>query len=129
MKLFIDDERKTPSEFTHAASTVETAIQLIQRAIREQDPLELISFDYDAHSYLAWTFMPVAEWMAQADVWPAEIRVHSASPDRDKIEKFLTDNVPDTTILDLTYPWDLNRIFDKKNPYPAWVQPFIQETA
>ncbi len=127
MRLFIDDERKTPSNFTHAAATVDDAIYLLICAQIEGEPVELISFDWDAHKWKAITFRRVAEWMIENNFWPQAIRIHSASPDRSILERLLRDNAPATTDIDYTDPWDYKRIGDKENPFPDWVEPFVTE--
>ena len=129
MRLFIDDERRAPEGYTDLAVTTEMAIAMLERARRENDPLELVSFDYDAHSHLNWTFTSVAEWMRDNDFWPAEIRIHTYNSwiGRPWYEHFFTMHAPASTLVDTTDPWTflvLNEYFKSDRPRPQWVTEF-----
>jgi hypothetical protein len=120
MRLFIDDERKMPPGYTHHARTVEEGILFLGAAKREGEPFELASFDYDAHSFLNWTFVRIAEWIRDNDYWPAEIRVHTANDWKGLpyYQNFFLEHAPLSTTLDPTNPWDRN--IDWKTA-PKWV--------
>lgn len=126
MKLFIDDERKTPSEYTHSANTVDTAINQLRWAKDNKVDLELVSFDYDAHSYLNWTFEAVAVWIRDNDYWPAEIRIHTANSwtGRPWYEKFFQLYAPKTVVIDEGDPNDFNTLISRKAP--QWVYDFVE---
>jgi hypothetical protein len=92
MRLWIDDERSTPAEYTHTAASSSDAIALLIQATADQAPIELISFDHDLgypqedgsslldNSIPGDTSRPVLLWMIEHDIWPAEIRLHTANP-------------------------------------------------
>ena len=119
MRLFIDDERNAPPEYTDHARTVEEAIDILKRGKRENDHLELVSFDYDAHSHLNWTFVKIAEWMRDNNVWPDLIRIHTANywMGRPYLEAFFEAHAPKHVEIDTTDPWDPDPIDFR----PDWV--------
>jgi hypothetical protein len=126
MKLFIDDERFAPEGYDALARTNEMAIALMESA----DHLELVSMDYDAHSHLPWTFIHAYEWMAENNVWPDEIRIHTRNhwDGRPWIEKLLKKNAPKTTKVDYTDPWAGELALHNPNvneTRPDWVQEFF----
>jgi hypothetical protein len=92
MRLWIDDERPMPEGYTHHVYTSDEAIEEIATALRLGDPIELVSFDHDlgyswedGHDLVDGgvrddTSRPVLLWMIENDIWPAEIRIHTANP-------------------------------------------------
>lgn len=122
MRLFIDDERTAPPEYTHHAKTLEMAILMLREAKREGVHLELVSFDYDAHPTQAVTFEKVAHWIRDFDFWPDEIRIHTANywHGRPWLEAFFEAHAPDHVKIDLTDPWDID--INPDGPKPAWVR-------
>lgn len=92
MRIWIDDERVTPSDFTHDAKSSAQAISLLIDAKTNGRHVELISFDHDLG--YSWedghhliddgirddTTRPVMLWMIENDFWPEEIRFHTANP-------------------------------------------------
>lgn len=112
MRLWIDDERPTPDGYTHTAATSADAITLLIEAAADRTPIELISFDHDlgypwedGSSLLDQgipgdTSRPVLLWMIEHDIWPAEIRLHTANPvGRDWLAGMIGRYAPDTTRL------------------------------
>lgn len=79
MKLWIDDERPMPKEFTHwARSSDEAVLHLLAHA---DGPIDLVSFDHDLGGTTSDdTSRPVLMWMIENAVWPKEIRFHTANP-------------------------------------------------
>ena len=53
MRIWLDDLRKMPDEFTHHAHSVNEAKLLILSAESEGDIIELISLDHDLGEYAA----------------------------------------------------------------------------
>lgn len=123
IRLFIDDERVKPSEYTHIARTCREAIEILEAAVLSGDTVEVVSFDYDADTFQALTFMEIADWMAWSHHWPDEIRIHTANYwlGRPLFELFFDRHAPKTVTIDKTDPW---------NPLtaetPAWVVPFLE---
>lgn len=79
MKLWIDDERLPTEEYDTIALTSATAIHWLRLHQSVTDgPLELISFDHDLGG--DDTTRGVLIWMIENNVWPKEIRVHTANP-------------------------------------------------
>lgn len=77
MKIYIDDERPLPAEYTHLATTYEQALGCI--AIASGAGLfDLVSFDHDLGG--DDTTRGLLTFMIENDVWPNEIRVHTANP-------------------------------------------------
>jgi hypothetical protein len=76
MRLYIDDERVLPAEFTHLAQSAAQAITLLSR-----HDFEVVSFDHDlGGTSTDDTSRPVLTWMIENEKWPNEIRVHTANP-------------------------------------------------
>lgn len=108
MKLWIDDERPTPAGYTHNALSSEQALSLLtQYRDGKIDSLEVISFDHDLGE--VWkegvlvddTSRRVMLWMAEYDVWPLEIRIHTANPvGREWLEGTARQYAPDWVKID-----------------------------
>lgn len=125
MKIFIDDERRMPEGYDILARTNQDAIRALKEIHRDgRMKLELVSFDYDAHNYLSWTFMQTAEWMRDHDVWPEEIRIHTLNhwKGRPELIAFFKENAPTTTKVDPYDPWAA--VLDPNAP--EWVTPFLE---
>jgi hypothetical protein len=109
MKLWIDDERPMPKEFDTWAKSSAEAIQALENLIHTPgEPFELASFDHD----LSHTdghddeSRPVLLWMIENNVWPDEIRVHTANPVGHKwLVSMATRYAPPTTWVDPRDPW------------------------
>jgi hypothetical protein len=104
MRLWIDDERPMPPEFTHHAISSKQAIQMLDDL---RDDVELVSFDHD----LGWedrdgelvddTTRRVVTWLIENEVWPAEVRIHTANPvGHDWLIGTITRYFPSTTKID-----------------------------
>lgn len=124
LRLFIDDERNTPPEYNASARTEAIAIEVLERAKAIGRPFKLVSFDYDAHSYLNHTFESVAVWLKENDYWPEEVRIHTLNSwhGRPWLEKFFDENAPESTFIDTSDPWDIDAIID--GTAPAWAREF-----
>lgn len=124
-KLFIDDERKAPAEYTHHAPTVGLGMVFLAAAQRDGEEFELVSFDYDAHSRLGWTFEALAWFLKDNNFWPKEIRIHTANwwTGRPWFEKFFAEHAPATTKIDLTDPWDFDINYATAAP---WVRELLE---
>lgn len=131
MKLWIDDNRPLPSFYDRQAWTVAEAISALREAQRVGETVELVSFDYDAHAYLAWTFSEVAEWMRDNNFWPESIRIHTYNWWEGRVwyEKFFAEHAPETCAVDLTNPWDFMDEVGKLrlSEAPEWVRAFALE--
>lgn len=131
MKLWIDDNRPLPSFYDRQAWTVEEALSALQQAQQDGETVEVISFDYDAHDYLDWTFIMVAEWMRDNDFWPQTIRIHTHNWWRGRVwyEEFFKENAPETCVVDFTNPWDYMEGESQLSlsEAPEWVQAFALE--
>jgi hypothetical protein len=133
--LWIDDDRPLPSFYDYAVTTVEEAILWLTAAKKRGEPLDVVSFDYDAHRLLTgWTFMPVAEWMRDNDYWPRELRVHTFNywEGRPAYEAFFAAHAPAGTVVDNLDPWLFapyisNRAALDPAGAPEWVRSFIEE--
>jgi hypothetical protein len=129
--LWIDDDRELPSFYDHREATVDGAIRFLEAAKERGEVLDVISFDYDAHAYLDWTFTPVADWMRDNDFWPKEVRVHTFNywKGRPWYEEFFYVFAPESTVVDMTDPWnyadDRNQL--DLSEAPEWVQLFVKE--
>lgn len=83
MRLWIDDERPIPSDFTHWALSSADAIAVLDEYRQSDDygSLEVVSFDHDlGGTKTDDTSRPVLLWMIEHEVWPREIRAHTANP-------------------------------------------------
>jgi len=132
--LWIDDDRPLPSFYDVRASTVEEAILWLTAARDRGEVVDIISFDYDAHRTLGWTFMPVAEWMRDNAFWPRELRIHTFNywEGRPAYVAFFAEHAPAGTVVDDLDPWLYtpyvsNRAALDPTTAPEWVRAFIQE--
>jgi hypothetical protein len=85
MRLYIDDERPMPADFTHLAKTSAEAISILQdmkdRSHLSSDRLDVVSFDHDlGGTKTDDTSRPVLLWMIENHFWPLEVRFHTANP-------------------------------------------------
>jgi hypothetical protein len=129
--LWIDDQRALPSFYDERAETVDGAIRFLKAAKERGDVLDVISFDFDAHATLDWTFIPVAQWIYENDFWPKEVRVHTYNywAGRPWYESFFAAWAPDDVVVDMTDPWDYmdDRLGLDLSKAPEWVQLFARE--
>lgn len=109
MRLWIDDERAMPDGYTHwARSSDEAVLHLLAHA---SSRIELISFDHDLGGTSSDdTSRPVLMWMIENDVWPTEIRFHTANPvGRDWLEGTARRYAPEGVLV------------SSSNPYAEWM--------
>lgn len=106
MRLWIDDERVMPAEYTHMAMSSAQAITLLSR-----HDFEVISFDHDLGGTTNDdTSRPVLIWMIENEKWPGEIRFHTANPvGRDWLEGTARRYAPDWVNV------------SSDNPYAGWM--------
>jgi hypothetical protein len=106
MRLWIDDERAMPVDYTHMAMSSAQAIKLLDRQQVAATRFQLVSFDHD----LGGTFIdgefgvdtsrPVLLWMIEHDMWPDEIRFHTANPvGREWLEGTARRYAPKSTLI------------------------------
>ncbi|WIB65482.1 cyclic-phosphate processing receiver domain-containing protein [Curtobacterium sp. MCBD17_040] len=94
--LWIDDERPMPPGFNAVARTSAEALNLVHEAHDRGYPLQVVSFDHDLGG--DDTTRPVMLWMAEHDIWPDEVRVHTANPvGRDWLEGIAARYAPTST--------------------------------
>jgi hypothetical protein len=128
MRLFIDDERYMPEGYDVLARTSEQAITALKKTQTDgRMNFTLVSFDYDAHSYQNITFMDVAEWMRDNNVWPSEeIRIHTLNywEGRPKLKAFFEKYAPKGVKIDAYDPWTDEAPTDPNAP--SWVLPFLE---
>jgi hypothetical protein len=107
MRLWIDDERVMPAEFTHMAMSSVQAIRLLEQA----EDVELVSFDHDLGGLSGDdTSRPVLTWMIEHYRWPREIRFHTANPvGRDWLEGTARRYAPAHVLVSAS------------NPYAGWM--------
>jgi hypothetical protein len=81
MRLWIDDERVMPPGYTDWATSSAQALTLLALNDATGGELELVSFDHDLGGMRTdETSRPVLLWMIETEMWPKEIRVHTANP-------------------------------------------------
>ncbi len=115
LKLFFDDERKTPVGYSLRASTVEECIELLSTK-----PVWHVSLDHDLdkehyefgirqsqkgygeppapwprEDFKVLTGYAVLEWMKETDSWVPDIQIHSLSTGADDMELFIERHAPD----------------------------------
>jgi hypothetical protein len=96
ISLWIDDLRPTPAGYTHTAVNSSEAISILETAKITSTPVALISFDHDLGG--DDTTRRVLLWMIEHDVWPAQIRIHTANPvGREWLTGMATRYSPDIT--------------------------------
>lgn len=77
MKLWVDDLRPAPEGWTWA-KTSEVAITALALFMGTEKTITELSLDHDLGE--DDTTLPVVDWMAEHDLWPAIVRVHSMNP-------------------------------------------------
>ena len=77
IRLWIDDERPMPDEYDVWAKTSAGALTVLERAARDGAPLGVVSFDHDLGG--DDTTRRVMMWMAEHNIWPATVRIHTAN--------------------------------------------------
>jgi hypothetical protein len=98
VRLWIDDLRATPAEYTHTATTSAAAIAVLTDILVTGAPLTSISFDHDLGG--DDTTRPVMLWMIENNVWPTDIRLHTANPvGRDWLQSLIGRYAPETCKL------------------------------
>lgn len=112
MRLWIDDERVMPADYTHMAMSSAQAIKLIRDLqVSRNDYFELVSFDHDLGGLHGDdTSRPVLMWMIENGIWPDEVRFHTANPvGRDWLEGTARRYAPESVRISAS------------NPYAEWM--------
>lgn len=81
MKLWLDDMREMPSDFTHHAYSVNMAKKFILQAEDKTEIIEMISLDYDMgdFAYDGGDGICLMDWMLERrSLYPIEF--HTANP-------------------------------------------------
>jgi hypothetical protein len=118
VRIYLDDERPMPPNFTHLVKTSQEAINLLATAQREGKDVELFSFDHDLGGWREGEAYDdskrVLKWMIKYEFWPKELRFHTANPVAHKWLRLLArDEAPETTKVDETWQWS----FGNRDPY------------
>lgn len=81
VKLYVDDIRPTPEQFTHRAYSVNEAIALIEKLERNGDIIELISLDHDAGAYYSdgGDFINILDYLVEHEKF-YPVMFHTANP-------------------------------------------------
>ena len=80
MKIWVDDIRTPPDGWLWFKTSAET-IDFLYRAYFGGSaglPVEVMSLDHDLGG--DDTTRPIVLWMCEKEIWPVEVRVHSANP-------------------------------------------------
>ena len=81
MRLWVDDLRKMPDNYTHHARSVEVAKIMIILAEKEGDVIEVIDCDHDLGDYACYggDGIELLDWLLERNtLYP--IRLHTANP-------------------------------------------------
>jgi hypothetical protein len=81
MKLWVDDVRPMPTDYTHHAYSVDAAIMMIDTAEEIGDKIELIDLDHDAGDYAkhGGDFINILDYLVAAGRdYP--IKLHTMNP-------------------------------------------------
>ena len=112
ISLYIDDERPTPTGFTHSAKTAAAAIAILEDARAHGAQMDLISFDHDLGDILVdgkivdHNSRSVLWWVVENSFWPATMRFHTANPvGHEWLLGTARNFAPETTEIDPTDPW------------------------
>jgi hypothetical protein len=108
MKLWLDDERVMPSGYTHWARSSASAIEMLDLQQWQSSRFQLISFDHDLGGTTGDdTSRPVLTWMIENEMWPDEIRFHTANPvGREWLEGTAKQYAPKSTLISLDNPYE-----------------------
>lgn len=81
MRLYLDDIREKPSDFTHLAHSVNEAKELIELAENSDDEIELISLDHDLGEYArdGGDGICLLDWLIERNTF-YPIELHTANP-------------------------------------------------
>jgi hypothetical protein len=108
MRLWIDDERPMPSDFTHRVKNSADALAILEASRANGDTPELISFDHDLSITDGNddTSRRVMLWIIENDFWPAEMRFHTANPyGHEWLVGMAVRYAPESCVVDPTDPW------------------------
>lgn len=95
MKIFLDDNRICPAEFT-LVRTVEAFEQLVRE---NRNDLQVISLDYDlSASGSGRTGMNACDFIVKEKIECPKIIIHSNHPNADMMCAYLRDNLPDALV-------------------------------
>lgn len=81
MKLWLDDVRQMPADYTHHAYSVEVAKQMIIKAEMQNEPIEVIDCDHDLGDYACYggDGIELLDWLLErGSLYP--IKLHTANP-------------------------------------------------
>lgn len=111
MRLWVDDERVMPQGYTHWARSSADAIEMIERQQVAATRFQLVSFDHDLGGTTGDdTSRRILTWMIEHDMWPEEIRFHTANPvGREWLEGTAKRYAPKSTLI------------SPDNPYEGWM--------
>lgn len=83
MKLFVDDERPAPHDWT-LTETGPAALAIMNGLRLTGQPLHALSLDHDLGTTMATyetdTTRPIMLWMCENNWWPTELYIHTANP-------------------------------------------------
>ena len=81
MKLWLDDIRSMPADYTHHAYSVEAAIMMIMNAERIGEGVEVLDLDHDLGEYAQYGGDGIAllDWLIQRETF-YPIKLHTANP-------------------------------------------------
>jgi hypothetical protein len=78
MKIWVDDIREYPDYHWWWVKDSWHAIQALNHCMLNGIPVEVLSLDHDLGG--DDTTRPIVLWLCEHNVWPDEIRVHTANP-------------------------------------------------
>jgi hypothetical protein len=110
IRIYLDDERPLPREFTHLVKTSQEAINLLTSLRLARTEVELFSFDHDLGGWREGEDYDdskrVLRWMILNSYWPRTLRFHTANPIAHKWLRLLArDEAPEGVVVDETDPW------------------------
>ncbi len=81
MKLWLDDMRSMPADYTHHAYSVEAAKMMIMSAERTGEGIEVLDLDHDLGEYAQYGGDGIAllDWLIQRETF-YPIKLHTANP-------------------------------------------------
>lgn len=77
MKIWVDDLRPAPDGWFWATSS-ESALAVLRYFLGYRNDVQALSLDHDLGG--DDTTRPVVLWMAENNVWPDKVYVHTANP-------------------------------------------------
>lgn len=81
MKLWLDDIRQTPFDYTHTAKSVNEAKHIIETAEQNHDTIELLDLDHDLGDYATdgGDAIKLLDWLIERNTF-YPIHLHTANP-------------------------------------------------